>query len=289
MPAPPRVQLGAVEARYGEPSAPCPACGRESGSCVVDYPDQVPNWQALVIIICNHCGFGYVPSIHFDLDEYYATGYGGSRGRRSLPEPGQLFGSLSTNDTPKVARARWHAGILHDLGGRIDSILDIGSGPGFLLWHFPKARRLAVESDQFSRPYLDHLQVEILDGAEDAPGGLDVIALSHVLEHIPIEGVAPLLDTCRSKLRPGGKLLIEVPEWGFLHHRRPKKGSQVPHVLFFSPRSLLEVAASGNSRLRYFQTPQRVLEVRSDGSIDWQRFHANESTSSVLMAVWEAE
>lgn len=287
MPSAPAVQLGAVPAHYDQQLPSCPACDAFGAACSITYPDDVGEWARLSITICNRCGFGYVPDIHFDLDAYYANEYGITHGRRSLPGPRKLFGSLRTSNAPKVARAAWHARVLANVTGDVGSILDVGSGPGFLLWNVPKAKKFAVETDRFSIEYLEHIGATVFSEIGQAPGDVDVVAASHVLEHVPVQEMHGFVDACVGRLRPGGHLLLEVPEWGFLHHRRPKRGTHLPHVLFFSPKSFRSVVSRPGLRLRYFQTPGRVFDVDDHGDILWSSFQPNKSSSSVLMCVFE--
>jgi SAM-dependent methyltransferase len=132
-------------------------------------------------------------------------------------------------------------------------ILDVGTGYGHVLHalgeRYPDSDRLAIE---FSDAAVDHLRsigvrVEVAP-VEEVLGHLDqtfdVIALSHVLEHLldPVR----VLQLLRLKLDPDGILYIEVPniEPDLLnrypdHPWAPRYDE--PHVTFFSRETLTAV------------------------------------------------
>jgi SAM-dependent methyltransferase len=110
---------------------------------------------------------------------------------------------------PKLAR---QLALIRRMMPQAVTLLDVGAGPGYLcavareqgfepLGIEPSsAARLAGEQ-QFSVAYTE------LDEVSD--GSLDVITCHHVLEHI--EWPAKFVQTLRTKLRPGGLLVLHVP------------------------------------------------------------------------------
>lgn len=113
------------------------------------------------------------------------------------------------------------------------SVLEMGAGLGYNLIGmkrvFPNARLFTDEPDN---------TVELPRGVAFArleESAYDVILLSHVLEHF----LHPA-DICRrigSALRPGGTLIIEVPNDAdvFLN----QKSEDQPHLMFFEKHTLL--------------------------------------------------
>ena len=92
-----------------------------------------------------------------------------------------------------------------------DSILDFGCGGGWLVNQLSGARKCGVELNSVARDCCREIGVESYESIPDIPAGLsfDVIITNHALEHVPypIEALREL----RSRLKPGGKLIIVIP------------------------------------------------------------------------------
>ncbi|MEQ9404478.1 MAG: class I SAM-dependent methyltransferase [Cyclobacteriaceae bacterium] len=90
--------------------------------------------------------------------------------------------------------------------------LDVGTGAGGVLDQLSPvaAETWAVEPQKEMRARLNELNYQVFETIEEVPDDyFDVISLFHVYEHIitPIE----FLQTLKTKLKPGGKIIIEVP------------------------------------------------------------------------------
>jgi 2-polyprenyl-3-methyl-5-hydroxy-6-metoxy-1,4-benzoquinol methylase len=99
---------------------------------------------------------------------------------------------------------------------RDGALLDVGAAGGAFVLEATRAgftARGIEPSPAFARHARESLGVDVADGRlEDAdlePASLDVITLWHVLEHVP-EPLAALA-ICVRALRPGGLLVLEVP------------------------------------------------------------------------------
>lgn len=99
-------------------------------------------------------------------------------------------------------------------------VLDIGCGYGFALLALQKLgydRVLGVETSpqQAARARRCGLQVDVVDDTsawlESQSENFTVILLLDVLEHLPVSGQIPLLQSIYNKLAPGGRLIIQVP------------------------------------------------------------------------------
>ncbi len=187
------------------------------------------------------------------------------------------------SDFPDVAetlygmnkRARWVAEALSKFDN--PDILDVGCGTGELLT-IPIARRgYHITGTDFHLPSIEHARAVAGSAARfvhgtphDAGGTYDVIILSEVLEHVhePVE----MLSDLRSRLKPGGSLLLTVPngrgpfeidQWFWkrnflwiprLHAsyvagceasgRAATLNDDNPHVNFFTRRTLAKVVHS---------------------------------------------
>lgn len=97
-------------------------------------------------------------------------------------------------------------------------LLDIGCGNGSFLRSFarvnPEWSLVGTELDSKYSECVDSIeQVEKLYccSPENIPGDFDLITMIHLLEHIPNPGV--FLQNVKSKLKQGGMLVIEIPDY----------------------------------------------------------------------------
>lgn len=259
--------------------APCPACGSEEGQGVLRYPSKREQWAALSIFECTGCGFGYVPALHFDLASYYSEEYGEkSQRRHRLPPPAELFAGADQEKRPFITRARKHNEILGRHRERFERVLDFGPGVGAFLHYCSAAEKLAVELDQISFPYLDHLGVRRIDPdrIDELTGTLDLVIASHFVEHLLWNELDSYLRRVVALLKPGGLFLVEVPEWGLVHTRKlPKRQGHEPHTLFFSPRSLLSFLSRAGFTPLYAQTRSEIFRVEG-GVVDFSSSEPND-------------
>lgn len=138
--------------------------------------------------------------------------------------------------------------------GRVETLAEIGCGPGYLL---ETARDLGIRNavgvdrnpwavEEACRHGLDVR----LGSVEALPAErrFDAIAMLDLLEHIA--DPAPFLRAVRDRLRPGGRLLIMVPNIRSLlariSHRRWVSFKIPEHVVYYSRRSIsLALTRSG--------------------------------------------
>lgn len=117
-------------------------------------------------------------------------------------------------------------------GGRL---LDFGGGIGRTALAAREVGFDAVVLEDSNKAVSDgrahHPEIEWIEGRaipdSIADGSLDGITLFHVLEHLP--DPRAVLAQIHRKLRPGGLLLIEVPNWG--SHTRRLRGLRWLFVL----------------------------------------------------------
>jgi SAM-dependent methyltransferase len=124
-----------------------------------------------------------------------------------------------------------------------------------------------------------------------SPGTYDAIFMKAMLEHIRKDDLLPLLDVARTALRPGGRLIIEVPnmDWLMASHERYM---DLTHEVGFTRESLASLLALTftnvsvrGSRLaaptrsqRLFRRPllavtNRLLYVLGEGASDFLFAH----------------
>jgi len=152
-------------------------------------------------------------------------------------------------------------------GGRPGQLLDYGCGTGHFLAGAKRAGWQVTGLEPNDRARHDaaaRVGQPILDGAALAglaPASFDVVSLWHVLEHVHL--LHETLTELISKLKPGGKLLIAVPNAESLdaqHYRQNWAAYDVPrHLYHFAPGPMRQLLASHG--LRLVQTRPLVLDA----------------------------
>lgn len=207
----------------------CPVCGDKW-----DYPWILAAGFPLVFCM-GGCGHRYSKEV---LGEEALAGTYYNEDEATLEARGNM--------ASKRARFTEYEAILGGLRPGL-RVLDVGCNTGELLSLF-KEKGCEVAGVEVSpgpaRLARKRLGAQVWEGrVEDVlPAGetFDVVALAHVLEHIH-QPVA-LLERLKSALRPGGKLLVEVPNaedlgvhvWG----GRYRSLCPGDHVSFFTEKSL---------------------------------------------------
>lgn len=140
--------------------------------------------------------------------------------------------------------------------------LDVGAGFGLLLWTvqqmIPGWSLHAVEPDEEAGTGLRKFaKVEtnfpgLWKRQVFGPNTFDVVSLSHVLEHLidPIES----LKTLFYYLKPGGYLLIEVPNDPRDELLSPTRVSDMPHLWFFSSSGFTRLIEEAGFRVERVAT-----------------------------------
>jgi 2-polyprenyl-3-methyl-5-hydroxy-6-metoxy-1,4-benzoquinol methylase len=72
----------------------------------------------------------------------------------------------------------------------------------------------------------------------ERPSTFDAVVMLHVLEHVPKPAIIPLLTAIRSSLRPGGALLLEVPNMGDPLNGSHARYADFTHEVGFTEESL---------------------------------------------------
>jgi SAM-dependent methyltransferase len=116
-----------------------------------------------------------------------------------------------------------------------DTVLDFGCSGGYLLEHIVCDRRLGVELNPVPRAIAAAKGIEVFERTASLPDECaDVIISNHVLEHTknPLMELAQL----RTKLKPGGQLVLVVPCEGAGTRYRPNDKDF--HLFTWSPLNL---------------------------------------------------
>jgi SAM-dependent methyltransferase len=174
----------------------CPICGAETAPDTVFSPSP--------LMRCSGCGFAFLPAGAEEelYDEGYFADYDGEEYRAA--EPARRFESrrrldLLAEHLPPPAR-------LLEVGAAAGFFLDEARGRGYEVTGVELNEEMAVHARE-------QLGLEVttgrLEDAELGEAGFDAVCAFHVIEHVsePVEAVSALC----SALRPGGVMLIEVP------------------------------------------------------------------------------
>jgi SAM-dependent methyltransferase len=165
--------------------------------------------EAFLVCACAACGLARTsPQPAADeLDRFYPAGYYGRDAR---------YGSATAALISFIHSRR--AARLHAIVGRSGRVLDVGCGQGLLLdglrrkgWQAVGVERTATAAT-FARERLA-LDVRIGDWRQCdlPPASFDAVVLWHVLEHLGTP--AELLRWASTRLKPGGALLVGVPNF----------------------------------------------------------------------------
>jgi SAM-dependent methyltransferase len=214
----------------------CPACGSDKKTD--EFVGRDPHTgDAFRVVRCEHCTLAYVsprPDPEH-LSSYYPSDYFGER----HPNLKNQFMAV------RVAKL----GTL-PANGRL---LDIGCGRGDFILACRAIGWQVAGVEQGESPVMklkEKLGVEVVtpERIADLPSAsFDVITLWHVFEHMPDPGKT--LDDARRLLKPGGRLLMEVPNFGSWQARIGKAWwyhLDVPRHLLHFERAPLERLLRGH-------------------------------------------
>ena len=213
----------------------CPGCGSERRMPILVGRDPI-SLDPFPVVRCTDCELAYVnprPDA-VRLPAYYPSRYFGAR----HPIFKQQLMALRTRKLGRPAP-----------GARL---LDIGCGCGDFILACKERGWEVVGAEQAASPIFDRLEelgldIVAVEGLARLPGAsFDAITLWHVFEHLA-DPVA-LLEEIHRLLKPGGRLLIEVPNFGGWHARLGGAAwhhLDVPrHLLHFSRKTLTRMLVS---------------------------------------------
>jgi SAM-dependent methyltransferase len=196
--------------------AACAVCGGELVAGSVRGADRLHGLPGeFEVAVCASCGSGRtLPVLAPEaLDELYPGGYNayGMPRRRAL----RLLATA-------LFRWRyWRALRRPPLSalGSSGRVLDVGSGRGDLGVVLGERGFEVTALDpspdacaEAARRGVAAVQGTLLDGKQRLPGGFDAVVFQHSLEHV--SAPADELAAARRLLRPGGRVLISVPNFG---------------------------------------------------------------------------
>lgn len=170
----------------------CAVCGQSGPQPYL--PECAWLWQGKTyrLVRCSACGSAFSDPLPDDaaLADYYARCFD--------------YRWYADHYAAKLRDARLRAAeYASKLEGR--RVLDFGGGLGY-------------QSQALRERGFDSLTFDPYAGADDPGGGWDAVVGLHMLEHGNDPGM--LLERMKSRLRPGGRLLLAVPNFDSIGYRR---------------------------------------------------------------------
>lgn len=217
--------------------ATCPLCGGAAHPAVALAP--------LPLAVCAACDLTFRPSLTDDAatrDLYEGGRYAQTHRTAGHDDP---------DDAERRAYARSRVGFVTAHVAGLGRLVDVGAAGGAFV---AEAARAGFDASgiepvaRFARHAREVLGVDVRDGRVEDVGAAsaDVITLWHVLEHLPDPRGA--LEQLRRALRPGGSLVLEVPNLESLAAALQGTGwthlDVATHVTHFTPATL-RAALSG--------------------------------------------
>lgn len=307
----------------------CPACGSVSeGRPFLSARDWLsPALDRFALVSCPGCGLVSVSPQPADMRRFYVSGYYTHRHPASAPgprpvarpSPGPLWRSLVAGELyprggePRpllgrllvaLFRRRLHARARWGLVGESGVLLDVGCGNGeYLSWlggDWLLAGRFSgcgvdVDPSAVALAGQAGLRAAVADAARlPFPGGsFDFVMMRHSLEHQAAPDEA--LREVHRVLRPGGRLLVEVPNVdsaGFRWLKDRWSGVDAPrHLHLFTPRTLATLLGrcgfEVTGRRLWPGTYKRDLSLRN-AMADWDRRHVSRAGREVVRRAFAA-
>jgi len=216
-------------------SAPCPVCGHAGAAPVLHK-------NGYTLARCGACDALHVNPVpsdaelqaHYQNPEYFAG------------ENGQGYQNYADMEKALIPHFKRRLGVIQAHLPARGRLLDFGCAAGYFL-KLAQAEGWQIEGVELSRDMADtaarDLGRPIANSLEDLPDRpFDAVTLWEVIEHLPRP--VEQLQALRSRLRPGGVLMLSTPNtghWQALHEPEAWEGYRPPsHLLFFTAHTLTE-------------------------------------------------
>ena len=223
------------------PEAGCRVCGSaEQGRVLFPAADYITG-ERFTVRRCDACGCAMTVPQPRAMERFYPRRY-------------RRYSRLTTACLTRLYR--WRVRGWAKRLGRPGDALEVGCGGGWMLqalrergWSVVGTERSVESASEAASGKRLPVFVGALDALRPGPR-FDVVILFHVLEHL--EDPVAALRSCAGLLRPGGRVVVAVPNWGswqarffgpaWFHLDVPR------HLWHFSPRTLSRALEA--SRLR---------------------------------------
>lgn len=209
----------------------CPSCGSGEVSEAGGYSSKHSAFAGLKRVACTNCGLHFSDPMPSEglLESYNASYFDNAHGGAAeKPDERAFFSGIAALRIAHVER------YTNEHRVSVSSVLEVGPGAGDFaggwLKRHPMTSYFAIETDTTCHAALEAAGIKLLSRDANLPK-IDLIVLSHVLEHVP--NPTSFLSTLTRELRPGGAVFIEVPCNDWQH-----KEVVEPHLLFFDKKPM---------------------------------------------------
>ena len=212
----------------------CPICLNKNILKISEYVNISSVYSNMNLCKCSNCHMVFVDPFPSDkaLKDYNDTYFDSAHGGHSLAkETIAVFKGLAS------LRGTYLSNFLNKKNIKSERILEIGPGPGYFAENWKKnytnKEYFAIETDETCYSNLNKIGVKLIKEKDfnNYEGKMDVIIISHVLEHV--SDPKGFLSFANSFLKKGGALFVEIPCNDFQH-----KTIMEPHLLFFDKKPL---------------------------------------------------
>lgn len=244
----------------------CPACLTDS-DLVHQYKytpttmDKLKLFDERKIICCPNCNFGMIEK---DVDEhvlqhYYSSDYSGKARKQAETKAKAI--DLRTNHSVDLRSISQLALISQYLDVQSNvTVVEIGPGMGNFLFALRQmnfvGKHVAFEPQQQAHKFLEQLGSSVegynfdISGAKKLENSVDLVVMSHSLEHFNPGKVAGIMSAVSLMLKKGGIFFCEVPNANLTKY--PNAGEMVvPHLSFFSLDSVRYFIKNSNLDLLF--------------------------------------
>ena len=218
----------------------CPLCRSPKK---VFFEDIIDSDRPVDYQICRRCGLVYQsPRMdEIELEQFYTREYRVQRQESENPIEKDLL--------MQDARARAVLGMVQPHLPVVTHHLDIGSSSGALLQRFHEQYACAsvgVEPGDAYRRFSQSQGLKVVPSLDALPevteDPFDLVSMLHVLEHV-VDPVHTLRSLRESKMRPGGYLLLEVPN--LIEH----ESLELSHLYAFTRSTLKGIVRQAGFRI----------------------------------------
>ena len=233
----------------------CPACGRSSTHRFLYAKNGCE------ILQCRECGLGRTETASFDPSSYYTGDYFAG---------GHADGYADYLGAEPVLRREFARTVefirRYCPRGRL---LDVGCAYGFFLQEAKPFFEVAgIELAEDAAAHGRKSGLRVVTGVADEStlgqlGGMDVIVLLDVIEHLP--SPRETLALCARHLAPGGIIVVTTGDFGSLSARfagaRWRLMTPPQHLWFFSGESMRRMAGSLGLEVEHFDHPWKIVPL----------------------------